>query len=508
MGIKLPDNAKISMAGLPFHGLWKDGAITLPNDETKTCPAPVNGACVLVKVPDQPAVTRSTEEAAADAAAGREWRNYGLISGGRYGGSAALYADGAATIFYIASTKKRWLVKIEKSSGTTGRFTFKVKRFGHIDGTTEGWSAAVAVTFPDQFWSQIYAFDKLVTISQNSRGSESVIGNSVALLKVTISGDVDLGVAGFGLSITSELIEYRYRLCIDRTIDTTVVGVFTETSVYHYEQRDINTLIPTGTTYDRTVVWTDGTVTEDNGAPPPVSGYLWAPMGQDDAFSSTKVKTEVLTWLGTKYIGAGYHDDAAQLVGNEYEMVLTQTTTWAPNYDIYHWILRTETGDYIENLRAKIGDNTINDQEYIFDQGSADTELGPERITDPLPENMLDGYSNMVIATPLQWEDHNGVQGPLTPWELIEVNGVSYRKSEYLRNLNEATSGFKNPVVALITQTRTIGYGPETDVYTTASVHAPSLAAVATTVNINSLYASWQPVADQLAVDTEVICWF
>lgn len=76
-------------------------------------------------------------------------------------------------------------------------------------------------------------------------------------------------------------------------------------------------------------------------------------MGQDDAFSSTKVKTEVLTWLGTKYIGAGYHNDAAQLVGHEYEMVLTQTTTWAPNYDIYHWILMTETGDYIKTSGQK-----------------------------------------------------------------------------------------------------------------------------------------------------------
>lgn len=499
---------RIGILGLPFHGLWKAGSITLPNASTVACPAPASSACVLIKVPDQPAVTRSTEEAAADLAAGREWRNYGLISGGNFGASADLYTNFAATVLYIDSTKKRWSIKFAKNSNTSGQFTMQARRFGHIDGTTAGWSTSVAVSFPTNFWSQIDTSDKLLTIAQNSTGAESVIGNSVALLKITISGDVDLGEADLGLSITNELIEYRYRLCIAHTIDTTVVGVFTETSVYHYEQRDINTLIPTGTTYDRTVVWTDGTITEDNGAPPPVSGYLWAPMGQDDAFSSTKVKTEVLTWLGTKYIGAGYHNDAAQLVGHEYEMVLTQTTTWAPNYDIYHWILMTETGDYIKNLRAKIGDNTINDQEYIFGPESADTELGPERIITPLPGNMLDGYSNTVTATPLQWENHNGVQGPLTPWEIIVVDDVSYHKSEYLRYLAEVPFGWKNPVVALVTQTRPVGYGPESDVYTTASVHAPSLATVATTANIESLYASWHPVLDVIAVDSQLVCWF
>ena len=153
MGIKLPDNAKILMAGQPFHGLWKAGSITLPNATTKTCPAPTGGACVLIKVPDQATVTRSEEEAAADTAAGLEWRNYGLLSGGRYGGSSMLYTDNAATVFYIDSTKKRWLIKIEKDSSTTGGFFAKVRRFGHIDGTTQSWSASLSflVTFPVGF---------------------------------------------------------------------------------------------------------------------------------------------------------------------------------------------------------------------------------------------------------------------------------------------------------------------------------------------------------------------
>jgi len=121
---------------------------------------------------------------------------------------------------------------------------------------------------------------------------------------------------------------------------------------------------------------------------------------------------------------------------------------------------------------------------------------------------MLDGYENTSTASPVKWEDYGGEQGPLTPWEAFTVSSTDYTRSTYLRYLVSPTYGWKNPVVALITQTRPAGYGPAYDVYTTASVHAPSLATAATITHIDNLFASWQPVTNQLAVDTENICWF
>lgn len=73
---------KLGIFGQPYHGLWKGGFITLPNGATKACPAPANGGVVLIRQPGQAEVVRSPAEQAADAAAGWEWRNYALISGG------------------------------------------------------------------------------------------------------------------------------------------------------------------------------------------------------------------------------------------------------------------------------------------------------------------------------------------------------------------------------------------------------------------------------------------
>ena len=493
---------RIKTLGLPYHGLWKDGSITLPNDETKACTAPTSGACVLIKVPAQAAVTRTTEEADADTAAGREWRNYGLISGGRYGGSNVLYTDNAATVFYIDSTKKRWLVRIEKNSSTTDAFFFKVRRFGHIDGTTQDWSAAVALSFPTVFWTQVWNVNKLVTIAQNSTGSESIIGNTVALLKITISGDVDLDETGFGLTISHDLLEYDGRLCVSQVAQTTVSGVFTETSVYHYEQIDNSTSLPTGITYDREIIWTDGTVTSDDGAPTPVSGFTWAPTGQDDTFSSSKTKTVVISSVGTKYMGAGYYVDVLKLIGHEYSYVITETTTWTPNYDVYHWIYQHVSTQSVTSLKSKINSTVVNNQQVTSPTSSLGSgPLGPDRMTTPLPANMLDGYENTSTTSLVAW-------GSLGPWEYFEVSGVGYHRGVYFRYLVSPTNGWKNPVVALITQTRPAGYGQAYDVYTTASVHAPSLATVETTTHIDNLFASWQPQTNELAVDTQNICWF
>lgn len=489
--------------GQPFHGLWKAGSITLPNAATKTCPAPLDGSCVMVRVPGQPAVVRSDDEEAADASAGREWLNYALISGGRYGPVGPIGIDNSAIVFYIDSTKKRWLVRFEKDSFTTGGFFLRVRRFGHIDGTTQSWSAAQSIMLPAEIWGGISFADKLTGHAQNSTGSEAVIGTSKSLLRLTLSGDVDTSAAGYGLTVGNELIEYEGRPCIARQTRTTTNGVFTETMVDHYFQQDNSTGLPTGVTYDRTRVWVDGALTEDNGAPAPVSGFTWVPDGQD--YTVTSAKTKIVEYLesGTKYIGAGFHADALRMVGQEYAYTSTETTTWSNNATsglLESWKHTVVT----KHLKSKIGTSVIYDHAATL----SDSTVGPTAlpsIPHPVVGDLEDGYDDTVTFYTFTWE----YVDPLVPWEDYTASTVAYKRSTYLMPLIEPVlSGWKNPVMALVTQARQVGYGPSSDVYSTQSVHAPSLATQTTAIDIADLHASWHPHTDQVAVDTAKVCWF
>jgi hypothetical protein len=499
---------RINFFGQPFHGLWKAGSITLPNAETKAFSAsPANGSCVLIKVPGQAEVTRSVEDIAADEEAGREWRNYGLISGGRFGDSGALWLSNAAIVLYIDSTKKRWLVRFNYNVSTSGKFYMRVRRFGHIDGTTHGWSDPYEITFPTEIWSAIGISNYFTTHSQNSTGSDSVIGTKDSMLNVFISGNVDLGAAGYGISITYDLVEYPNRLCLERSTRTTVSGVFTETDISPYWQQDNSTALPTGVTYDRTKVYVDGTLTEDNGAPTPVSGFTWVPGQQYFSITSTKTRTIYVVFVeGTKYISAGYHNDVLTLTGIKWKQTATEVETWTPDSTDHTQPIGLDGYSVInssDSLASKIGSVLIHEQSVA----ASPANYGPWHPYDgttPLPSYMLDGYDNTSTSVPVSWESID----PTTPWEYFVESGIDYYKSTYLIPLTESNNGWRNPVVALINRVRQFGFGPTYDVYTTVSVHAPSLATESTSTALGSLRASWHPVTNQLAVDTQSICWF
>lgn len=74
--------------GCPWRGLWRSGALELPNGSTRPAPGLSGvdpGDTFLQRMPWAPGATRTPEEAAADAAAGRQWPDYFLLSGtGRY----------------------------------------------------------------------------------------------------------------------------------------------------------------------------------------------------------------------------------------------------------------------------------------------------------------------------------------------------------------------------------------------------------------------------------------
>lgn len=504
---------RIRIFGQPYHGLWKAGSITLPNESTKTCPAPANGASVLLKVPGQAAVTRSETDADDDVTAGREWRNYGLISGGRYGASAPLYESGSATILYIDPSKKRWLVRFTKDQSTRGSYTLKVRRFGHIDGTTQGWSAPFVLYFTDQdsvFWDQDAATSPLGTIAQNSNGSEGVIGSSIALMKITISGTVDLGATGYGLTVGHELLEYEGRPCLTFTLTTRVTGVNVSTQTVSYHQEADGA--PTGATYDWVTVRVEGEVTENNGEPAYAEGFSWVMDSETTVYSSQKKEEGEIVGQGTKHIGAGYSGDVLKLVSHDY---FESTKSWTclaadPAYTGPGVQRPSGAGDYRLRLKAKISDTVINEHTVFVAGGSppAGYTTWPGSVptsTIPLPARWRDGFEETIDMYPggRAWEWYS----PLSPWELLDANGS--RRSTYLASLSETSVGWKNPVVALITETIFYdGVNPPVTSYTTHSVHAPSLAMVTTTISIDNLYAAWQPVTDQLVVDSVPVCWF
>lgn len=104
-------------SGHPWHGVWSaaTGKITTPAAAQIDLPgdAPSGvivenelvmppGDAILVKVPDQPAVTTTTEEAAA----GKTWLNYGVISGIKH--RIAGKNLGRQSWLYVAPDKSVW----------------------------------------------------------------------------------------------------------------------------------------------------------------------------------------------------------------------------------------------------------------------------------------------------------------------------------------------------------------------------------------------------------------
>lgn len=150
---------EIEVWGHPWHGLVEDGVLTLPNAATMPHPGTTGGlgeADVLaLAVPGTPAVTRTPAQAADDAAAGRQWLDYALISG-RY--QRHLYGQvigGNGTWLYVAPDGSRWRATLAGVPGVQDltapwATTLTLARFGEIGAPAE--SHVLAVSLAD--WQQ------------------------------------------------------------------------------------------------------------------------------------------------------------------------------------------------------------------------------------------------------------------------------------------------------------------------------------------------------------------
>lgn len=131
--------------GCPWHGLITNGQLTLPNGQSMVWPAVMAGAMEcqagsthLIRAQGVPAISRSTEEAAADTAAGRQWKTTALLSGA----GMSLHGTVLDGWIYCAADGTRWHVPRAAFGGLTfGATTWggivPVRRFGVLGGAPD-----------------------------------------------------------------------------------------------------------------------------------------------------------------------------------------------------------------------------------------------------------------------------------------------------------------------------------------------------------------------------------
>jgi hypothetical protein len=127
--------------GWPWHGLCEGGVI---GSSGKTITQPSTGNAWLIDK-GLPALDMSPALVASEALAGREWRNYGLVSGGQINGTdlPKLNAGGGlrnASFIHVDADGINWLITTLGTFPATNtvRLTLSIVRFGHftMDGTT------------------------------------------------------------------------------------------------------------------------------------------------------------------------------------------------------------------------------------------------------------------------------------------------------------------------------------------------------------------------------------
>lgn len=127
--------------GCPWHGLVTNGQLALSNGQSMAWPlgGPDRwyGDTHLVRAPGVAEIVRTPEEAAADAAAGRQWRTTAILAGGQN----ALHGGGLNGWVYCASDGTRWHVPLTGlpalAWGAQWSGNFSVRRFGVLGGAPD-----------------------------------------------------------------------------------------------------------------------------------------------------------------------------------------------------------------------------------------------------------------------------------------------------------------------------------------------------------------------------------
>jgi len=181
---------RVSKFGCPWHGKLESTTLTLPDSTTKTWVAATGHGGIDVV---QPAGVGSTSNDAADTAAGREWRNYALISGE----SRVFYGKvlGFNRWVYVPAQGNAFHCRIISGTGTgnssdgSASLTIGVRRMA-IDGTSDA-ERSISISLSPIGQKQISGADvslRLDVHTQSSSGAKVLLsvqrstGNNKAAL--------------------------------------------------------------------------------------------------------------------------------------------------------------------------------------------------------------------------------------------------------------------------------------------------------------------------------------
>lgn len=222
---------RVTVWGSPWHGLVENGVLTLPNAATMPHPGPgdLGEADVLaLVVPGTPPVLRTPEQAASDAAAGRQWLDYAMISGHLQRRLYGQLLGGNGAWLYVAPDGSRWRAALAGVPGTKDltvawSTSLTLERFGQFGAPYESHTLPLALTD----WQQAipghaggdYRLDAIGTVTSALLRIEDVRRDgSAALLGVSVDLDDGLGWNG-----VAGVVDPMLRLLIG-TVEVTISG--------------------------------------------------------------------------------------------------------------------------------------------------------------------------------------------------------------------------------------------------------------------------------------------
>jgi len=128
-GLPIPQGA-VRYWGLPYHGLVRNGTLTLPNNATMTYLQPDNGSTVVIRNKKKSGLPLTMPMAAYDAAQGFSWLTFAIlagrtkqIAGQNLGGNRFIYIDhrDRPWLMKIYPTGDQWTIDVERRFGLFGQ---------------------------------------------------------------------------------------------------------------------------------------------------------------------------------------------------------------------------------------------------------------------------------------------------------------------------------------------------------------------------------------------------
>lgn len=251
-----------SFIGVPFHGLVIDGTLTLPNSATMAYSGAVSPFTQILRNPAgvANARARTTEEQAADTAAGRQWLDYGIRNGVRFNGQFIgqgkpwiLYSDPAGTVWRLELDRVNDIGVVKPRLYNRGPFG-RIRHGGSAppDYTlnTLLWSADITPTDDESLAAENTYVQEIL---QNAQGTKAlykifrqITGASYAeryrwvrigvdtdggtrmsdLYELTISGTGSLepGFIGQGISVSASLVANFSTLYSDSSVSVSEIS--------------------------------------------------------------------------------------------------------------------------------------------------------------------------------------------------------------------------------------------------------------------------------------------